>query len=157
MKLSIRNQRIRQMCKAGETYQAIGDKYGITRERVRQVLERSGIRSVFVTMNEAARKNQNVIAQAFLSGIRISTLAIAHDVSESFLRKLLHRVLGPGRLAWKIKVEMPYQCKQCTKTFTRPTDPKKKNRYQKLKLCGRECEKEFDRIRKNAWYHRKGA
>lgn len=48
-----RRQEMRQMRLAGMTLQTIGDQYGMTRERVRQLLGGSSKRGAAITIEEA--------------------------------------------------------------------------------------------------------
>ena len=84
----------------GMTLQEIGDKYGVTRERVRQVLEREGV--VETPQGLAARcvfcaysSDKTILEIAEDSGFPVAT--VSHVLGREGL-PYRHRTGGPGRL-----------------------------------------------------------
>lgn len=61
-----RDQEIVQMCQSGVTMQVVGDKFGITRERVRQIAKKCGIVGVDMAQKRRQEREQAKI-NAFLS------------------------------------------------------------------------------------------
>src|SRR5690606_22886101 len=83
--LSARNAAIVEMFDGGATLQEIGEKFGITRERVRQIVDRAG-RTPRYQSAKAARRE--LFEQFRASGLSAKEFSETHDVAYASLKTL---------------------------------------------------------------------
>lgn len=84
-----RNEQIIKLHQAGVTLQAIGNRYGLTRERVRQILAQAGVkRSCHATwlMNQPV----NQIVTDFKNGLNGKQISLKMGLSVEAVLRILH-------------------------------------------------------------------
>lgn len=98
-----RTSQMAKMYRGGATLQEIGDKFGLTHERVRQLLRKDGIESLgrrpeHKTGNiKINRIDREQFAMDYRSGITLEVLADAYGVSSATIRKLIRQMGLPMR------------------------------------------------------------
>lgn len=91
-----RNETIRQMLSDGSTYQVVGDRFGISRERVRQIAEKLGVAGLRKSVGKSIR------AAALIAPTKRDKTASKTDISIDRLKELLHYDRFTGEWTWLV-------------------------------------------------------
>lgn len=88
--------------RGGQTLQSIGDKFGLTRERVRQILRLEGVKSLGLRKEHIRKSNvtpefREAVGADYAAGLSLHTIADKHGVSTTWVIKCADALGYPRR------------------------------------------------------------